>query len=76
MMATAGDEVALAKVDPHEPVFVLRPTDELALPVIRYWIALARQHGTPKAKLDRAIRAAAAMSDWQHAYPDQVKVPD
>lgn len=59
-----------------EPVFVLRPTDELALPVIRYWIALARQHGSPKEKIDGAIRAASLMSDWQHAHPDRVKVPD
>jgi hypothetical protein len=56
--------------------FCLKPEDKLTPIVISYWINRAIARGVNKAKIDKATEHLAAVSEWQHANPDKVKVPD
>jgi len=48
-MAISGKygKIDIPRVDPNEPVFVLRAQDKLAIPAIEMYRALAASHGSP-----------------------------
>ena len=61
----------LDKLDPDEPVFVLRGSDILAAEVVRDWAERARAAKVEPAKIVDALNIADAMDKWQTK-----KIPD
>jgi len=84
-MATAIDEKNNPKsilngAFDDEPIFILRSTDRLAVPLVNAWIGLAdvlkNFKIVPKEKVDDAIRARDMMVSWQNANHERMKTPD
>jgi len=55
----------------HEPVFVLRGQDRLAVPTIFFWAQLAEKHGVSLKKVSGAWHCAEQMASWPNR-----KTPD
>jgi len=64
----------LDKVQPGEPVFVLRAHDALAPKIVRLWAQEASRAGSPADKVEEALLCAKKMMAWQNLYG--LKVPD
>lgn len=54
----------LRRMDPREPVFLLRAQDELAVKTVLHWCDQARELGVSPVKLSGALNAVAAMLHW------------
>ena len=52
------------KLDPEEPLFVLRGQDSVAVEAILHWVGAAQIDECPPAKLAEALRLAADMLAW------------
>ena len=59
---------------PDEPIFTLRAHDRLAPEIVRLWAEEANRQGSPKVKVEEALRIANAMEAWQ--VHNGSKVPD
>jgi hypothetical protein len=64
-VSTKEDGHLLEKVEPGEPVFVLRARDELAPEIVREWAHVARRAGVDPAKVVGALNVADQMEEWQ-----------
>lgn len=64
-MSTKHDDLCLQKAGDAEPIFVLRAQDQLAPITVRAWARLAREAGTPIAKVQEAYDLANRMDEWQ-----------
>jgi hypothetical protein len=62
------------KAAPDEPIFTLRAHDQTAPDTVRAWARVAHESGSPPAKVEEALRIAAAMETWQTH--NGAKVPD
>ena len=61
----------LEKVQPEEPIFVLRGQDMLAPKLVEEWALEARKHGLKMDKFIEAMTTADAMRAWHYRkYPD------
>lgn len=61
-----GDFDCYENAEPDEPMFVLLARDRHASDVVREWVAWRAIEGrTDQAKLDEAMRCAAAMDAWR-----------
>lgn len=70
-MGYKDDDKCLAKVQPGEPIFVLRGQDLLAPLLVREWASLAELRGCAPEKVAEARECAAAMERWPtRKYPD------
>jgi hypothetical protein len=58
------------------PLFVLKPSDVLAIRAIEQWILDATLHGVAKALIDDALQVRNAFRAWQERNPARVKAPD
>ena len=91
MMATKATEQLQPdsvwnKAGDDEPLFILRATDVLAVPLINIWISQAslletfgKRHNIktiPDSKVNSAIDIRNQMLNWQAANPDRMKLPD
>lgn len=64
-------DTCLDKVEPGEPIFVLRARDPLAAILVQQWASMARAGGTPRAKVSEALRIADDMDAWpEKKHPD------
>lgn len=70
-MSTKHDSKCLINAGDDEPIFVLRAQDVLAPLMVRTWAELARERGTPEAKVQAALDTAKQMQEWHTR-----KVPD
>ena len=59
------------KIEPQEPIFILRAQDKLAAATVKAWVAFARTHGVNSRKLHEASALVVEMERWHTA-----KVPD
>lgn len=57
-------ESCLNKAKGHEPIFVLRAQDVLAIPGVLDWCMRARELGVNPAKLEGAQNVLTWMADW------------
>ncbi len=48
----------------NEPLFVLRAQDRFAAGLVRRWVQICAEAGTPDSKLTEAMRLADAMDRW------------
>jgi hypothetical protein len=62
------------KAAPDEPIFTVRAHDQLAPEIVRTWAKRAHEAGSPAAKVEEALRIAAAMETWQTH--NGAKIPD
>ena len=70
-MGYKDDDACLAKVQPGEPIFVLRAQDMLAPAIVRKWAEEAEQHGCDAQKVAEARQCARAMDMWpSRKFPD------
>lgn len=69
-MATKNNCPTLLKVQPDEPIFVLRAQDMTAPATIRKWVAF-NADTAPARKLAEALECAAVMEHWPNR-----KMPD
>lgn len=77
-MATLEEELShgvLSRLDPEEPIFVLRARDALAPQAVQAWIKLAWEF-IDNAKRKEAADLLSKMKEWQTKNPDRVKYPD
>jgi hypothetical protein len=65
-----------AKLPEDEPVFTLAGRDKLAIATVNFWIEEAIKAGVNQDKIDRAYKHLIALSDFQNAHPERVKLPD
>lgn len=70
-----GEYDCLAKVDPNEPIFVLRAKDRLAPVLVRLWAQLALLCGCKLKKCSEAVDCARDMDDWARRHGGS-KFPD
>jgi hypothetical protein len=70
-MATVITCKTLPKIDPQEPIFVLRGQDVLAAKAVRDWASRALMAGCPPEKVREALKCAEEMEAWPNR-----KVPD
>ena len=61
-----GTDNCLANAADDEPLFVLRAQDLVAPDTIRQWALLAQLQGTPRDKIEGAIKEAQEMENWEH----------
>jgi hypothetical protein len=59
-----------------EPVFIIRAQDACAVDAVLRYRGAAEDKGASEELLYAVEEAAGAISEWQEAHPDQVKVPD
>jgi hypothetical protein len=64
-LARLAAKIADGGMLPDEPLFVLRGKDALAGIVVREWVKIAEQHGTPIAKLTEATLLSSRMDEWE-----------
>lgn len=77
-MSTLKEELSngvLSRLDPEEPIFVLRARDALAPKAVEAWIKLAWEF-IDKSKRKEATDLLAKMNAWQREHPERVKFPD
>lgn len=59
-----------------EPVFIIRAQDLCAVDAVLRYRGSAEDVGADEELIFKVEEAAKAISDWQVAHPDQVKIPD
>jgi hypothetical protein len=59
-----------------EPLFIIRGQDAAAVPAIRAYALKASYAGASDEFVQQVEQQAEAISQWQKANPDRVKVPD
>jgi hypothetical protein len=64
------------RIGHEEPSFTLAPWDVLAIPVLAYWIRLARAANVDVIKVKDAERILQDMLSYAEENPDKMKVPD
>jgi len=74
-MGYRDNDACLAKVDPDEPIFVLRAQDISAPEIVEYWLTLNVGTLAVEKRLE-TIDCVTAMRNWQIAHQDRVKRPD
>lgn len=62
--AMGAEKSILARIQPNEPLFILRAQDRLAIGTVFGWELKARSAGCPKEKTEGAIAIARAMASW------------
>ncbi|MBW7997488.1 MAG: hypothetical protein FVQ81_13120 [Candidatus Glassbacteria bacterium] len=65
------NDKCLEKVNPGEPIFVLRGQDKFAPALVRLWVELAEMHVCNAEKVDEALAIADVMEEWEvRKFPD------
>jgi len=59
-------DVDLSKIDPEEPVFILRAQDNLAAELVELWSLRAKAQGTDHDKVRAAFECAEEMRRWKY----------
>jgi len=62
--------------EPARPVFTLKPQDNFTPVLLKEWIRLALQHGTPAEKIDDARAILKRIEDWRTEHPFACGIPD
>lgn len=56
--------IKMSRLEPGEPVFVIRARDRVSAATVRAWAALAHRAGSPDALIEQALAQADAMEAW------------
>lgn len=68
--------LARGTVGEEEPVVVVRAQDQLAVPMLEYYLQLCEAAGSPPHHLDVIRRSIAAFSAWQAEHHTQIPRSD
>lgn len=63
-------------IDQNLPHFTLLPSDNFTPVLVKQWVALATQYGTPQEKIIEAKHLLATIEKWRTDHPTACKTPD